>query len=105
MPADRQGRDAAAEILAAYLRGEVDEDQLFVKFHHLGTILSEQRISDKFLDALLHEGPVIRCKHDIIFSKEEWPDLLRTLAFLKSDLTRDLQRDMEPDFDTVDRSQ
>jgi hypothetical protein len=87
MPVDRTRRDAAAQVLADYLRGELDHRQLFARFGELEAAPAESKVSDKFLDVLLHEGPHVACRckdHGDSISNEMWPFVLRTLAFLKS---------------------
>lgn len=107
MAVDRKRRDVAAQALADFMRGKFNYSQLGTTFRELEAVPPESRVPDKFLEALLQEGPLISWKHDgkddrrDFIDKDQWPFLLRTLAFLKSDLPNELEKD--PVFDVVDR--
>lgn len=83
MAVDRQQRDVAADALASFMRGEVDRKALHRRFETIRAGLSETAIRDRYLDYLLtwerHEA-----HHSL--SKEDWNELRRDLAFLKTNL-------------------
>lgn len=83
MTVSREYRNAAAEALTPFLRGEINYDALRDRF---GTILDStggELIPDEFVGNLLYahanfsRGPI---------TKKIWTDLRKALAFLKTDL-------------------
>jgi hypothetical protein len=89
MPVDRASRDAAADILAAFLRGEIGRDALraslrrLIPPEHHATVIGPHR--DTYLDRLLEDGSLPVGK-GVPISEEEWAVLCRHQAFLASDL-------------------
>jgi hypothetical protein len=96
MPVDRVRRDAAAGILASFLRGEIDRDTLGAELRRLAQADESEEKSrsgkDTYLEELLPLWLHVVLTHRPI-SEEMWVALCRHLAFLKTDYEERRWRD------------
>lgn len=85
MPANRESRDAAADALASFMRGELDGDALQMRFEAILSSCQGEATGDDYLDSLLSRWEPPPWKYWAA-TEEEWNGLRRQIAFLKSDL-------------------
>ena len=90
MPVDRAKRDAMAEALASYLRGEMShddiEDALWLVLGGDQATEDDKADRDEYLDPRLWQWHVFR---ERCMTHENWMFECRKLAFLKTDYQRD----------------
>ena len=97
MPVDRESRTAVAEVLASFMRGELDTNGMHARLKAIRAARPDATSPDEYLDSLLgFESSFWRWWS---LSESEWKQLCRHLAFLKSDLH---QRDSEPSLSNTD---
>src|SRR5258708_405912 len=98
MPVNREQRDAAANVLASFMRGDLDRKDLNTKFEAIESALASTEIKDDHPEGVLD---LANLWMNAVLSKGEWNQLRRELAFLKSDLEErdfDLPKgDVDPD--------
>jgi hypothetical protein len=83
MPGDRLHRDAAANALGAFLRGEIDKGALHKRLRAIVAAVEKSKEEDKELLPLCMYLQVWDL--DAV-SLQDWERLVRTLAFLQSDV-------------------
>jgi hypothetical protein len=84
MPVDRDQRDAVADSLAAFLRGEIGRKVWRTRLDPICTVLRNTTVRDGYLHDFLLEWEWPWLSDPL--SKEDWEQLRRHLAFLKTDL-------------------
>src|ERR1022692_4830041 len=89
MPVDRARRDAAADALASFLRGEMDRASLEAVFKRLAQTGNDEGKSsserDAYLEELLASWFFLGERYRPV-TEEMWLAVCRHLAFLKTDL-------------------
>jgi len=87
MPVDRAKRDAVAEALASYLRGEKSRDQVGMTICHVfpndNPASKVKSGNDAYLEEMQRQWPPPESR--MLFSKELWSRWCRHLAFLNTE--------------------
>jgi len=86
MPVSRENREVVANALAAFLRGEMSEDAFRNRLNSIWVGLDQNAVQDDYLSHLCGLLLTKTLVDLSALSEPAWRQLVRDLAFLKSDL-------------------